>query len=110
MTAANARTSAAADDSRVSSVHGRHQEQPVTTSTPDDGRLWAVTVTIPAHLDEGDRDDLFDLVADTAHRWEPDDRDGWDIDVSAGLDTPCPYVVTGDEGTSHCTLAESATG
>ena len=70
---------------------------PETTPIPD--RLWAVTVTIPAHIDEDSRLHLFDVIADAAHDWEPKDRDGWDIDVSGGpVDTPA----TPDDNCSHC--------
>jgi hypothetical protein len=43
---------------------------------------WVIQVTVPS--DVPDRDALFNAVADAATEWEPEDRDGWDIDVSAG--------------------------
>lgn len=47
---------------------------------------WQVTVTVPAQLDKGVRELLFDVLAEAANRWEetaPDEGKDWDVDVSA---------------------------
>lgn len=43
--------------------------------------IYRIVVEVPAHV--ADLDGLATAVADAAHNWEPDDRDGWDVDVSA---------------------------
>jgi hypothetical protein len=47
----------------------------LTETQPD---TWCVVVTVPMHVD---REALFDAVADAAHDWEPENREGWDIEV-----------------------------
>lgn len=53
--------------------------------------MWQVSVGVPASLPRELLESLFEAVAATAHGWEPQDRDGWDVDVS-GHPTyqPCP--------------------
>lgn len=43
---------------------------------------WAVTVVVPIDVEE--KDELLTAVADAAYGWEPEDRDGWDIEVFGG--------------------------
>lgn len=58
-------------------------DTPTTPTEGDDtGGRWVIQVTIPSNVPGRDR--LFTAVADAAHDWEPENRDGWDIDVSAG--------------------------
>jgi hypothetical protein len=45
---------------------------------------WEVRVVVPYRLPSEELEALFDAVADAAHNWEPEDRDGWDMDISAG--------------------------
>jgi hypothetical protein len=44
--------------------------------------MWQVVVRVPMRIGDAQRDALFNRVADAAHDWEPDDRDGWDVDVA----------------------------
>jgi hypothetical protein len=46
---------------------------------------WVITVMVPADLPEVMREVLASSVADAVYRWEPADRDGWDVDVSASV-------------------------
>lgn len=48
-------------------------------TTPAD---WQVTVTVPMALSAEQKDELFTVIADAVHDWEPDDRGGWDADVA----------------------------
>lgn len=49
-------------------------------------RMWQIRVTVPDDvLTSPDVDALFTAIADAAHAWEPKDRDGWDVDVEAGI-------------------------
>lgn len=43
---------------------------------------WQVTVRVPMRLTPERHDGLFTAVADAVAQWEPDERDGWDADVS----------------------------
>jgi hypothetical protein len=43
-----------------------------------------VEVLIPAEAPEDVRDKMFDAIADAAYAAQPEDRDEWDITVSAG--------------------------
>ncbi|TYK45184.1 hypothetical protein [Actinomadura decatromicini] len=43
---------------------------------------WTVAVEVPLSLPADMRHDLFSMIAAAVSRWEPDDRDGWDADVS----------------------------
>lgn len=63
---------------------------PVTTPTPDP-ELWRITVEVPMSVGDTARDSLFTAVADAVFEWTPEDRDGWDPDVSAGP-TPTPTL------------------
>lgn len=45
---------------------------------------WQITVRVPMRLTVQQRHELVDAIAHVAYNWEPADRDGWDIDVSAG--------------------------
>jgi hypothetical protein len=52
---------------------------------------WQVSVAIPKTLPPAMMDSLFTAVADAVHAWEPQDRDGWDVDVSGHPTVqPCP--------------------
>lgn len=55
-----------------------------TTPARVDEGDWEITVSVPSGFPDGQRDALFTAVADAAHDWEPEERDGWDVDVSAG--------------------------
>lgn len=44
--------------------------------------LWQVAVRVPLSLPVEIRHQLFAVVSDAVAAWEPDDRDGWDADVS----------------------------
>lgn len=48
---------------------------------------WEVVVSVPLSLDVEQRQALFEAIVATVAEWEPDDRDGWDADVS-GRPTP----------------------
>lgn len=43
---------------------------------------WQVVVRVPMRLPLEQHDELFAAVADAVAQWEPDERDGWDADVS----------------------------
>jgi hypothetical protein len=61
------------------------------TRPPTD--TWQVSVAIPKTLPPEMMDSLFTAVADAAYEWEPQDRDGWDVDVSGHPTVqPCPDV------------------
>jgi hypothetical protein len=48
--------------------------------------VWKIEVEIPMRvLNDVDHEALFTAVADAVHDWEPPDRDGWDVSVSAGI-------------------------
>lgn len=42
--------------------------------------MWQIQITVPMRVDG--RDLLFDAVVSAVAGWEPEDRDGWDADVS----------------------------
>jgi hypothetical protein len=44
--------------------------------------LWQISVRVPLSLPVEMRHELFAAVTAAVHDWEPDDRDGWDVDVS----------------------------
>lgn len=44
--------------------------------------MWQVVVRVPMRIGDGQRDALFNRIADAAHDWEPANRDGWDVDVA----------------------------
>lgn len=43
---------------------------------------WTVAVEVPISLPVEMRHDLFAAITRAVSEWEPDDRDGWDVDVS----------------------------
>lgn len=43
---------------------------------------WQITIRVPMRLAVEERHDLFEAVVAAVSDWEPDDRDGWDADVS----------------------------
>lgn len=47
---------------------------------------WVMRVAVPLALNDDLRDRLFDAVADAVAAWEPEGRDGWDADLTAGRD------------------------
>ncbi len=53
--------------------------------------MWQVSVRVPMDLPREMRDSLSEALAAAVHDWEPQDRDGWDVEVS-GHPTyqPCP--------------------
>lgn len=52
---------------------------------PDAVPQWRISIDLPMDAtDDKQREDLFGLVADAVHGWEPADRDGWSACVSAG--------------------------
>ena len=42
---------------------------------------WRIGIEVPMRLPSDQRHELFGLVADLVHDWEPDERDGWDVNV-----------------------------
>jgi hypothetical protein len=40
---------------------------------------WEITIRVPMRLGDGMLHELGDRVAEAAYRWEPADRDGWDV-------------------------------
>lgn len=47
-------------------------------------RMWRIRVQVPIDAATHEqRDALFTAIADAAHAWEPQRRDGWDVDVAA---------------------------
>lgn len=53
-----------------------------TTAAPRPDGTWTIAVQVPIGLPVEMRHALFSAVAAAVSGWEPDDRDGWDADVS----------------------------
>ena len=73
------------DAAGLLAVHAESQraldgEQPEADGLPVD--TWTVSVEVPLRLPVEMRHALFDAVANAVGDWEPDDRDGWDAEVS----------------------------
>lgn len=50
-------------------------------------RDYRVVVSIPeGAVSASEAEALFDAVAEAAYGWEPEDRDGWDIEVTATVE------------------------
>lgn len=50
-------------------------------------RNYVIRVTVPfSKLDNAMRDGLFTAVSDAVFDWEPEERDGWDADISSGIE------------------------
>ena len=54
------------------------------TAPHQDDNSWRITVDVPMHLPDSERHKLFDAVVTVVGKWEPEDRDGWDVSMSAG--------------------------
>lgn len=73
---------------------GPHKAATATTAT------WTVAVEVPANLPDNLKDSLFTAIADTAHTWEPEHRDGWDVSVGGHPTAHTPNPPAGPEPAS----------
>lgn len=47
-------------------------------------KVFRISVEVPVELPEQMLDELFDSVVEVARGWEPDSRNGWDVNVYSG--------------------------
>lgn len=52
---------------------------------PDTDKVWRINIEVPAHLRTGHVETLIDELADVLHEWEPQERKGWDVAMSAHI-------------------------
>lgn len=60
----------------------RTQDRPSRRREPSAAEpQWRIGIEIPHRLPLDVRQELFERVAEVVHDWEPQDRDGWDVNV-----------------------------
>jgi hypothetical protein len=69
----------------------------VDAAPQGDATVWRLVVEFPAHVGVDKSEELFTLVADAAHTWEPEDRKNWDLCLSAHIVDPDSPVPSADE-------------